>query len=569
MPYRLSTLFLRTLREDPADAEVDSHKLLVRAGYIRRSGPGIFSWLPLGLMVKNKIEKIVREEMAAAGSQEVHFPALLPKEPYEATGRWEEYGDNIFRLKDRKDADYLLAPTHEEVFTLLVKDLYTSYKDLPLSIYQIQIKYRDEARPRAGLLRGREFVMKDAYSFDADEAGAKKSYEAMVGAYRKIFERTGLKALQVEADTGVMGGASSHEFNVPAEIGEGEVVTEEGGSYVATIEKAEGKPAARQGAGGNLEKFPTPGIRTIADLEKKHGVAAQDQVKTLVFTNGKETALVLVRGDDEAQESKVARALGSGYRTATDAEIKEAMGASPGSLGAVGSTLAGKKVTVVADLALQGQAGMATGANENGFHFKGVEVERDLKIDRWADVRTVREGDVSSGGKKLKVSRGIEVGHAFLLGTKYSVAMGAKFLDPHGKEQPAVMGCYGIGVTRTLQAVIEVHHDKDGIQWPAAVAPYTVMVVTLDLADAAVKKAADEVMASLEKAGVDYLWDDRDERPGVKFKDADLLGFPWRITLGAKSLAAGGVEIKCRRTGAMEVVPPGQAGAWIENKLKS
>ncbi|MFM8654380.1 MAG: YbaK/EbsC family protein [Verrucomicrobiota bacterium] len=326
---------------------------------------------------------------------------------------------------------------------------------------------------------------------------------------------------------------------------------------------------ARKGVTGGLEKFPTPGVRTIEDLAKKHGVAAQDQVKTLVFTNGKEIALILVRGDDEAQESKVARSLGAGYRTAADAEIKEAMGASPGSLGAVASTLGGKKVTVVADLVLKGPAGMATGANENGFHFKGVEVERDLKIDRWADMRTVREGDQSANGKRLKVSRGIEVGHAFLLGTKYSVALGAKFLDPHGKEQPAVMGCYGIGVTRTLQAVIEVHHDKDGIQWPAAVAPYTVMVVTLDLADAAVKKAADEVMASLEKAGVDYLWDDRDERPGVKFKDADLLGFPWRITLGAKSLAAGGVEIKCRRTGAMEVVPPGQAGGWIENKLKS
>jgi prolyl-tRNA synthetase len=316
-----------------------------------------------------------------------------------------------------------------------------------------------------------------------------------------------------------------------------------------------------------MEKFPTPGIRTIVDLEKKHGVLAQDQVKTLVFTNGQETALVLVRGDDEAQEAKVARALGAGFRVAADAEIKEAMGASPGSLGAVASTLQGKKVTVVADLVLKGQVGMATGANENGFHFKGVEVERDLKIDKWADVRTVREGDLSALGKKLKVSRGIEVGHAFLLGTKYSVALEAKFLDPHGKEQPAVMGCYGIGVTRTLQAVIEVHHDKDGIQWPAAVAPYTVMLVTLDLADPAVKAATDQVMASLDKAGVDYFWDDRDERPGVKFKDADLLGFPWRVTIGAKSVAKGGVELKCRKTGAMEMIPPADVGSWVQNKL--
>jgi prolyl-tRNA synthetase len=485
---------------------------------------------------------------------------------WEKSGRITAAAEVLFHVKDHQERRWVLGPTHEEVVTDLMAGEVQSYRQLPRTVYQIQTKYRDEIRPRFGLMRAKEFLMKDAYSFDADEAGARKSYEAMVGAYRKIFERTGLKALQVEADTGVMGGASSHEFNVPAEIGEGEVVTEEGGSYVATIEKAEGKPVIRKGAAASLEKFPTPGVRTIEDLAKKHGVAAQDQVKTLVFTNGKETTLILVRGDDEAQESKVARALGAGYRAAVDAEIKEALGASPGSLGAVASTLSGKKVTVVADLALKGQAGMATGANENGFHFKGVEVERDLKIDRWADVRTVREGDVSATGKRLKVSRGIEVGHAFLLGTKYSVALGAKFLDPHGKEQPAVMGCYGIGVTRTLQAVIEVHHDKDGIQWPASVAPYTVMVVTLDLADAAVKKAADEVMASLEKAGVDYLWDDRDERPGVKFKDADLLGFPWRITLGAKSLAAGGVEIKCRRTGAMEVVPPGQAGGWVENR---
>jgi len=565
---RWTQALLNTLREAPAEAEIASHRLMLRAGLIRKLGAGLYTFLPLGLRALRKVEKIVREEMDRAGALEVLMPGLQPPELWEKSGRITAAADVLFHVKDHQDRRWVLGPTHEEVVTDLMAGEVQSYRQLPRTLYQIQTKYRDEIRPRFGLMRAKEFLMKDAYSFDADEAGAKKSYEAMVGAYRKIFERAGLKALQVEADTGVMGGASSHEFNVPAEIGEGEVVTEEGGVYAAAIEKAEGKPVARQGGAGKLEKFPTPGIRTIADLEKKHGVAARDQVKTLVFTNGKETALVLVRGDDEAQEAKVARALGAGYRAAADAEIKEALGASPGSLGAVASTLAGKKVTVVADLTLKGQTGMTTGANENGFHFKGLEVEKDLKIDKWADVRTVREGDLSAGGKKLKVSRGIEVGHAFLLGTKYSTALGAKFLDPHGKEQPAVMGCYGIGVTRTLQAVIEVHHDKDGIRWPAAVAPYTVMVVTLDLADAAVKKAADEVMASLEKAGIDYLWDDRDERPGVKFKDADLLGFPWRITLGAKSLAAGGVEIKSRENGAVEVVPPVQAGSWIENKLK-
>ena len=564
---RWTQTLLTTLREAPAEAEIASHQLLLRAGLARKLTSGLYTFLPLGLRALRKVEKIVREEMDRAGGLEILMPALQPPELWEKSGRITAAADVLFQVKDHQDRRWILGPTHEEVVTALVAGEVQSYRQLPRTLYQIQTKYRDEIRPRFGLMRAREFIMKDAYSFDADEESAKKSYAAMTQAYRKIFERVGLAALQVEADTGVMGGASSHEFCVVADIGEGELVTEEGGSYAAAIEKAEGKPAGRKEGAGAIEKFPTPGIRTIVDLEKKHGVVAQDQVKTLVFTNGKETALVLVRGDDEAQEAKVSKVLGAGYRAAVDAEIKAAMGASPGSLGAVASTLEGKKVTVVADLGLKGQKGMATGANDNGFHFKRVEVERDLKIDQWADVRTVREGDLSAGGKKLKVSRGIEVGHAFLLGTKYSDALEAKFLDQQGKQQPAVMGCYGIGVTRTLQAVIEVHQDKDGIQWPAAVAPYTVMLVTLDLADAAVKKAAEEVIASMEKAGIDYLWDDRDERPGVKFKDADLLGFPWRVTIGAKSVAKGGVEVKCRQTGAMEMVPAAGVGVWVQNKL--
>ena len=566
---RWTQTLLTTLRDAPAEAEIASHQLLLRAGLARKLTSGLYTFLPLGLRALRKVEKIVREEMDRAGGLEILMPALQPPDLWEKSGRIQAAADVLFHVKDHQDRRWILGPTHEEVVTALVAGEVQSYRQLPRTLYQIQTKYRDEIRPRFGLMRAREFIMKDAYSFDTDEQTAKKSYEAMTEAYRKIFERVGLDALQVEADTGVMGGASSHEFCVVAEIGEGELVTEEGGGYSAAIEKAEGKPADRKSVSGVIEKFPTPGIRTIADLEKKHAVLAQDQVKTLVFTNGKETALVLVRGDDEAQEAKVSKVLGAGFRVAVDAEIKETMGASPGSLGAVASTLEGKKLTVVADLVLKGQKGMATGANDNGFHFKGVDVERDLKIDKWADVRTVREGDLSLGGKKLKVSRGIEVGHAFLLGTKYSEALEAKFLDPHGKQQPAVMGCYGIGVTRTLQAVIEVHQDKDGIRWPAAVAPYTVMLVTLDLADPAVKAATDSVIASLEKAGVDYLWDDRDERPGVKFKDADLLGFPWRITIGAKSVAKGGVEVKCRRTGGMEMIPPAEVGSWVQNKLKS
>ncbi|NBS07015.1 MAG: proline--tRNA ligase [Verrucomicrobia bacterium] len=566
---RWTQTLLTTLRDAPAEAEIASHQLLLRAGLARKLTSGLYTFLPLGLRALRKVERIVREEMDRAGGLEILMPALQPPDLWEKSGRIQAAEDVLFHVKDHQDRRWILGPTHEEVVTSLVAGEVQSYRQLPRTLYQIQTKYRDEIRPRFGLMRAREFIMKDAYSFDTDETAAKKSYGAMVGAYRRIFERVGLDALQVEADTGVMGGASSHEFCVVAEIGEGELVTEEGGTYAAAIEKAEGKPAERSGVGGIMEKFPTPGIRTIADLEKKHGVLAQDQVKTLVFTNGKETILVLVRGDDEAQETKVGKVLGAGFRAAVDTEIKEAMGASPGSLGAVASTLAAKKVTVVADFALRGQTGMTTGANDNGFHFKGVDVERDLKIDTWADVRKVRQGDLSSGSKKLNVSRGIEVGHAFLLGTKYSVALEAKFLDPQGKQQPAVMGCYGIGVTRTLQAVIEVHQDKDGIRWPAAVAPYTVMLVTLDLADPAVQSATDAVIASLEKAGIDYLWDDRDERPGVKFKDADLLGFPWRVTIGAKSVAKGGVEVKCRKTGAMEMIPPAEVGSWVQNKLKS
>jgi len=566
---RWTQTLLTTLRDAPAEAEIASHQLLLRAGLARKLTSGLYTFLPLGLRALRKVEKIVREEMDRAGGLEILMPALQPPDLWEKSGRIQAAADVLFHVKDHQDRRWILGPTHEEVVTALVAGEVQSYRQLPRTLYQIQTKYRDEIRPRFGLMRAREFIMKDAYSFDADEAAAKNSYEAMVGAYRKIFERVGLNALQVEADTGVMGGASSHEFCVVAEIGEGELVTEEGGTYAAAIEKAEGKPAERNGVDGIMEKFPTPGIRTIADLEKKHGVLAHDQVKTLVFTNGKETTLVLVRGDDEAQEAKVGKVLGAGFRAAVDAEIKEVMGASPGSLGAVASTLEGKKLTVVADLMLKGQKGMVTGANDNGFHFKGVDVERDLKIDKWADVRTVRDGDLSAGGKKLKVSRGIEVGHAFLLGTKYSEALEAKFLDAQGKQQPAVMGCYGIGVTRTLQAVMEVHQDKDGIRWPAAVAPYTVMLVTLDLADSAVKAATEAVIDSLDKAGIDYLWDDRDERPGVKFKDADLLGFPWRVTIGAKSVAKGGVEVKCRRTGGMEMIPPSEVGSWVQNKLKS
>ncbi len=483
MPYRLSTLFLRTLREDPADAEVDSHKLLVRAGYIRRSGPGIFSWLPLGLMVKNKIEKIVREEMANAGSQEVHFPALLPKEPYEATGRWEEYGDNIFRLKDRKEADYLLAPTHEEVFTLLVKDLYNSYKDLPLSIYQIQIKYRDEARPRAGLLRGREFVMKDAYSFDIDDEGLAKSYQAQRDAYERIFQRLGLEYVIVKADAGAMGGSKSEEFLCPSEIGEDTFVRSAKG-FAANVEAIRFAPAAdvdgSNNPGAEVHDSPnTPTIQTLVDFSNsKHPLegrewTAADTLKNVVLAlttpEGKRSLVIVgIPGDREVDAKRAETWFApNDVEAATDEDFAKNPQLVKGYIGPTKNKeqflgeKAQSKIPYFVDPRIANGSAWITGANEKEKHIWHLTYGRDFSSDGIADIAEVRAGDPAPDGSgPLELARGIEIGHVFQLGRKYAEALDLKVLDENGKLVTVTMGSYGVGVTRLVAVIAEQLNNR-------------------------------------------------------------------------------------------------------------
>jgi prolyl-tRNA synthetase len=543
-----SKSFIPTLKEVPSDAEIVSHKLLLRAGLIRKVTGGLYTFLPLGLRVLRKVEAIVREEMNRAGALEVLMPALQPPEIWQKSGRYETAQDVLFKVRDRAKKEWILGPTHEEVITSLLATEISSYRQLPKNFYQIQTKFRDEIRPRFGLMRAKEFVMKDAYSFDATDDGAQASYQKMYDAYARIFKRCGLNAIAVEADTGVMGGKFSHEFMIPAETGENEVVYCESGDYAANMEKATSKlnPTPQAADSGTLEKFATPGVVTIDALSKApHNVAAVDQIKTLVMMIENKTALVLLRGDHQLNEAKLAGATGTAnFRPATEPEIIEALGARPGSLGAVNV----HKLPVYADESLRGRNQMTTGANEDGFHFRNVSVSRDLQVQHWADLRTAAaEEPCLNCGKPLKVRRAIEVGHVFKLGTKYSLALGAFFLDEQGKQQPAIMGCYGIGVTRTLQAVIEQSNDKDGIIWPIAVAPYSVCITPLSVAPGGpVMALAEKLYADLSARGIDVIIDDRDERPGVKFKDSELVGFPIRIGIGEKSLAKGEVELKQR-----------------------
>ena len=546
--------FLPTLRETPAEAEIVSHKLLLRAGLVRKLTGGLYTFLPMGLRALRKVERIVRQEMDRAGALEVLMPALQPPEIWQRSGRYETAAEVFFKVRDRARKEWILGPTHEEVITTLVADEINSYRQLPKNFYQVQTKFRDEIRPRFGLMRAKEFIMKDAYSFDTTDELAQVSYQKMYDAYTRIFHRCGLKAVPVEADTGVMGGKFSHEFMVPAETGENEVVYCESGRYAANVEKATSRPRESvkpvDGVCGAIEKFATPGVVTIEALaQAPYSVAATRQIKTLVYMVESKLILVLVRGDDMVNEAKLTGVLGTAkFRAAAAEEIFDVLKAHPGSLGAVGVTA----LPVFADEALRGCSGMVTGANEDGFHFMNVDVERDLKVERWVDVRTVKPGDLCPvTGEPLKVRRAIEVGHVFKLGTKYSQALGALFLDEHGKQQPSFMGCYGIGVTRTLQAIIEQSNDADGILWPVSVAPYTVCITPLNVEPAsAAMQLAERLYAELNARGVDVLLDDRNDRPGVKFKDADLIGFPFRIGIGEKSLAKGEVELK-RRGGAM------------------
>jgi prolyl-tRNA synthetase len=545
---RWTQTIIPTLKENPAEAEIASHKLLLRAGLIRKLTGGLYTFLPLGLRALRKVEQIVREEMNRAGALELLMPALQPPDIWQQSGRYETAKDVLFKVRDRARKEWVLGPTHEEVITTLVAGEINSYRQMPKNFYQIQTKFRDEIRPRFGLMRAKEFIMKDAYSFDATDEAAQTSYRKMYDAYARIFQRCGLKTIAVEADTGVMGGKFSHEFMVPAETGENEVVFCGNCNYAANVEKASSALPKReaQPAGAEPAKFPTPGVTTIEALSRPpHSVPANRQIKTLVYMVESKPVLVLVRGDDQVNEAKLAGALGTAtFRPAEAEEIFGALGAHPGSLGAV-KVMA---LPVYADERLRAATGMTTGANEDGFHLGNVAMDRDIQVGHWADLRLVQAGEpCPSCGQRLKVQRAIEVGHVFKLGTKYSVALNALFLDESGKQQPAIMGCYGIGVTRTLQAVIEQSHDDNGIIWPASVAPYSVCITPLNVApDSEVMRRAEEIYAALSSRGVDVLIDDRNDRPGVKFKDSELVGFPIRIGIGEKSLAKGEVEVKPR-----------------------
>jgi prolyl-tRNA synthetase len=575
-----------TLREAPADAEILSHKLLLRAGLIRKLAGGVYTFLPLGLRSLRKVEQIVREEMDRAGAIEVLMPALQPKEIWEQSGRAATASNVLFKVKDGANREWFLSPTAEEVITTLAANEINSYRQLPKNFYQISLKFRDEIRPRFGLMRAKEFIMKDAYSFDATDEGAMASYKKMYDAYTCIFARCGLKTFPVEADTGVIGGSHSHEFMVPAETGENEVALCEGCGYAANIEKATSgipKTAARE-VGAAVEKFATPGVVTIEALSKEpYKVPANRQIKTLVYIADSKPIIILIRGDDQLNETKLLAKTGAVVaRPATAEEIFELLGAHPGSLGAAAGTLerrpparldngqrAGPEAgapQIFADERLRGANDMTTGANEDGFHFRNVSMERDIKVTAWFDLRTVTAGEPCvKCAKPLKNRRAIEVGHVFKLGTKYSEKLNATFLAEAGTRHPAVMGCYGIGVTRTLQAVIEQGNDKDGIIWPLSVAPYSVCITPLAVAPGSEPmKLAEKIYAELTAKGVDVILDDRDERPGVKFKDSELVGFPIRIGIGEKSLAKGEVEIK-PRGGALQAA---KTDAAVEAVMK-
>jgi len=545
---RWSQAFVPTLRDDPADAEATSHKLLVRAGYVRQLMAGSYSILPLGMRVCHKIARIVREEMDAIGGQEFQLPCLHPAELWQRSGRWDSVGEEMFRLADRRGVDLALAITHEEVFASLASEL-RSYRQLPQIWYQIQSKFRDEPRPKSGLLRVREFVMKDSYSFDLDEAGLDLSFQKHFEAYRKIFSRCGVDTLAVEASSGVMGGSESIEFMVASDAGEDWVVSCGRCGYAANVEKASSTlPAFSGGAPlADPEKFPTPGVRTIEDLARMEGGApAELQIKTLVYLVDGDPTLVLLRGDHDLVEQKLQDGTGSAeLRAAGEAEIRSALGAGPGSLGAVGVS----GVRVLADACLQGLAGMTTGANEDGFHLRGVDVGRDLSVDTWLDLREVKAGEACPAcDAPVAVQKTIEVGHIFKLGTRYAEAMGALTLDEEQRQKPIVMGSYGIGIGRAMAAVAEVCHDEVGLVWPVPIAPWEVVVTAVNPKKPEIADASSAIYDALVASGVEALLDDRDERPGVKFNDADLVGIPYRITVGPKGVAEGKVELTRRRT---------------------
>ena len=564
---RWSNYFIPTLREDPADAEVISHKLLLRAGVIRQLSAGIYSYLPLGQRIALKIMQVLREEMNAIGGQEFYLPALHPAEIWQESGRWDAIGDEMFRLKDRKNTDMCLGMTHEEVFTSIARNEIRSYKQLPQVWYQIQVKFRDEARPKSGLIRIRTFIMKDAYSFDLDRAGLDKSFADQREAYKKIFTRCGIKFLIVEASSGAMGGSESNEFMARTPAGEDLIVSCPNCGYAANLEKATSRltPVHDEAGLPAPEEFPTPGVRTIEDLTTFPGGAeAARQIKSLVYIATIEgeprPVLVLLRGDHQLHETKLGDALGStAVRPAQPEEISNLLGASAGSLGGVGAKdkarAAKAELRIIADSSLKGRRNMTTGANKDDHHIRGVDIDRDIQVDRWHELRTVESGEgcPRCDGGVLEVFKGMEIGHIFKLGTKYSDSMGATVLTQDGKQVPIVMGSYGIGVDRIMSAAVEQQHDEDGIIWPKSITPFDVVVTITNIKQDDVRAAGEQLYTDLQRCGLDVLLDDRDERAGVKFKDADLIGIPYRITIG-KKVGDGVVELYDRRAKQSEDV---------------
>lgn len=564
---------IQTLRDNPQDAEIDSHKLLVRAGIVKKLAGGLYTYLPLGMRSLKKVQEIIRQEMDRAGALEICMPILQPAELWKQSGRWESMGPGMFRVKDRAQHDYSMAPTAEETVTEVIRNVINSYRQLPVTVYQIQWKFRDEIRPRFGLMRSKEFLMKDAYSFDTTMEAADKSYTAMFEAYKRVFARCGLKAYPVEADTGDIGGKFSHEFHVLAEAGEDGIAFCETCGYAANLEKAERKVAVRSDADcPAYEEVHTPDAKTIEQVSKFMGVPGSAFVKSLIYNADGKPVMVCVPGDRDVNDVKLKHFLDVKKLELADFEtVLKASGANAGSVGPVKP--ADASIRIVCDQALKGAKGCIVGANKDDYHLKNVDLARDCNIADadFADLVVVRDGDICAKcGKPMVIKRGIEVGHVFKLGTKYTDAFNAVYKTDDLKEATMIMGCYGIGVSRTVQAVIEQSHDKDGIIWPASVAPYQVCISLLDPDQAEVAAVADKLEAELEAMGVDVIVDDRAERPGVKFKDADLIGFPVRVVVGAKGLANGGVEVKRRDQdkSQMKIVAPAEAAAAIKELLK-
>ena len=565
---------IQTLRDNPQDAEIDSHKLLVRAGIVKKLAGGLYTYLPLGMRSLKKVQSIVRDEMDKAGALEIVMPILQPAELWRTTGRWDTMGANMFKLKDRGEREAALGPTAEEEVTDLVKSVVGSYRQLPVTLYQIQWKFRDETRPRFGLMRSKEFLMKDGYSFDVDAEAADKTYWTMYHAYERIFARCGLKAVPVEADGGDMGDSQTHEFHVLADAGEDGIAFCEACGYAANLEKATraASPAAAEESAGAIEEVETPNARTIEEVSSFMGLESSRFVKSLVYKADGKCVMVCVPGDRDVNDVKLKRFLGAKSLELADfGSVLDVTGANAGFVGPVGP--ADKSLRIVADISLKGAVNRIVGANKDGYHLKNVDLKRDTALTDadFADLIVVAAGDVCPVcGKTIVIKRGIEVGQVFKLGTKYTEAFKAVYKNDKLEDKTIVMGCYGVGVSRTLQAVIEYSHDKDGIIWPASVSPYQVCICLLDPDQSEVVKVSDDLEAALEAKGIDVIVDDRAERPGVKFKDADLIGFTVRVVVGAKGLANGGVEVKmrCEDKSKTRVVKPEEAADAIEALIK-